>query len=587
MAGKQQFGRSAYYQSLILFAGIVCLFALAIFVSYSIGRDVLEDSFTESMHSLSLALGGNVAATLKSQEQKNLSAQEVMTRYGQLLHESSIYQKDSIIRRNVYQKLTAAMDEHLSCNPSILCLVLEDLNGNFYQRNAPKHASMSDIGMRIHEEIIKNDEFLHSNMGKAVWTYFGEGAVLLMRAVFDESRMTFCGHVAAVVSIDKTREVFLQVDNRKNGDFALVDPTGRVMYKTADIPDEIQFSALTILKKGSYYAQMYPMEYSNLKLLYFVNLHEKNERYFSLLEKCVLLLFVSLMIVFVFFRLTYFKSARSAGQILQRMNEIGNGCFTAAVKNNLPKNEMVMIARGLEQMAGRIELLVTQITKEEEAKRSSEQALLQTQYDLLRSQVNPHFLYNALESIYGISILNDEPQVGEIACRLAEYYRASLVPLDTFSTIERERNMLQNYVQLYQCIYPERLAVEWNIQEDCLSVRIPSLLLQPIVENAIVHGMENKPDICHISVAISMEKERIRAVICDDGKGISPVKIRELMAEDNGHRVGLHNVRERLKMVYGSDAELQIESEEKKYTRVILTFFREPKSEFIQWRERG
>ena len=587
MAGKQQLGRSAYYQSMILFAAIVCLFALAIFVSYSIGRDILEDSFTESMHSLSVALSGNVAATLKSQEQKNLSAQEVMMRYGQLLHESNIYQKDSRIHRNVYQKLTAAMDEQLSCNPSMLCLALEDLNGNFYQRNAPKHANMPDIGIRIHEEINKNDEFLHSNMGKAVWTYFDDEAVLLMRAVFDESTMTFCGHVAAVVSIDKTKEVFSEVNNHKNGDFALLDPTGRVMYKTAEIPKEIQLSASTIQRTGSYYAQIYPTEYSNLHLLYFVNLHEKNERYFSLLEKCVMLLFVSLMIVFVFFRLTYFKSARSAGQILRRMNEIGNGCFTATAQNNLPKNEMVMIAKGLDQMAGRIELLVTQITKEEEAKRCSEQALLQTQYDLLRSQVNPHFLYNVLESIHGISILNDEPQIGEIACRLAEYYRASLVPLDTFSTIEQERDMLQNYVQLYQCIYPERLAVEWNIQDDCLSVRIPSLLLQPIVENAIVHGMENKPDICHISVSINMEEERIRAVISDDGNGISPEKIRELMTEENGHRVGLHNVRERLKMVYGADAELRIESEEKKYTRVILVFFRKPKPEFIQWAERG
>ena len=143
-----------------------------------------------------------------------------------------------------------------------------------------------------------------------------------------------------------------------------------------------------------------------------------------------------------------------------------------------------------------------------------------------------------------------------------------------FYTLEQELSMLKNYICLYGEIYPDRLHVEYQIDPSLLQIQIPSLLLQPIVENALVHGMENKVGQCLIKIEIIKKGDMVYATIEDDGNGISAKRMMQLMKDDisPSGRVGLLNVRKRLRIVYGEHARLTIDSEEGKYTRVTVSF---------------
>jgi sensor histidine kinase YesM len=185
----------------------------------------------------------------------------------------------------------------------------------------------------------------------------------------------------------------------------------------------------------------------------------------------------------------------------------------------------------------------------------------------LRSQIKPHFLYNALNSI--AALCKEAPaQAEDVVIQLSEYLRGSFdfKTLDSLTTVKKETELLEAYLNIEKVRFGKRLNVEYDIDES-INIPIPSLILQPLVENAVRHGLMSS--VGGGTVKISIKKERADVVfsIEDDGIGMEPSQVKRLLVQapdENG--VGLWNINQRLRLIYGR--ELEVWSERESGTRV-------------------
>ncbi len=184
----------------------------------------------------------------------------------------------------------------------------------------------------------------------------------------------------------------------------------------------------------------------------------------------------------------------------------------------------------------------------------------------LRSQIKPHFLYNALNSIAALCL--DEPQKAEdLIIQLSEYIRNSFdfKKLDSLVTIEKEFELLKAYLNIEKARFGTRLNVEYDIDEN-LNILIPPLILQPLVENAVRHGLMSNLQGGTVKITIKKMDGTASFIVEDNGSGISRAKLEEILASNVETKgVGIWNINQRLKLLYGKG--IQFESREGAGTR--------------------
>jgi signal transduction histidine kinase len=189
------------------------------------------------------------------------------------------------------------------------------------------------------------------------------------------------------------------------------------------------------------------------------------------------------------------------------------------------------------------------------------------EFAFLRSQINPHFLYNALNSIAELCV--DAPRrAEELTLQLSHYLRSSFdfKQLDSLTTLHNELELVQAYVHIEQARFGARLRVEYDVDAN-LDTRIPPLIVQPLVENAIKHGLMSNLSGGNVIISVKEEPNAgIRIAVEDDGCGMSEHKLEEVLQPNAEKGVGLWNISRRIKLLYGRS--IRIESAEGKGTKV-------------------
>lgn len=194
---------------------------------------------------------------------------------------------------------------------------------------------------------------------------------------------------------------------------------------------------------------------------------------------------------------------------------------------------------------------------------------------ILRNQINPHFLYNTLESINMVAELKGAYEISDMIGDLGELLRLSL-KRSSISTVEEEIRYVQIYMSIRQIRSGNPIAGEYEVEEAIMAYRTLKLILQPLVENAIDHGLSGKQGRGTIRVRAKREGALLRFYVSDDGRGMSAGKLAEIqrrLTEDGAddHSIGLKNVHERIRLQYGNRYGIRICSEEGYGTTVQLT----------------
>ena len=180
-----------------------------------------------------------------------------------------------------------------------------------------------------------------------------------------------------------------------------------------------------------------------------------------------------------------------------------------------------------------------------------------------RSQINPHFLYNALAVISALAMREGGKQTMQAVKNLSSFYRISLNKGKQVLSIQEEVELLQSYLKIQQMRFRDSVQVEYEIAREVLTYRTIKLLLQPLVENAIHHARKEE-EVLHIAVRIQKEERDVVFQVTDDGCGIEAEKLIKLRSSlrrsEEGY--GLRNVANRVRLAYGEDYGVRIESQE-------------------------
>jgi two-component system LytT family sensor kinase len=194
---------------------------------------------------------------------------------------------------------------------------------------------------------------------------------------------------------------------------------------------------------------------------------------------------------------------------------------------------------------------------------------IQAELNFLRAQISPHFIYNALTAIESY-IRSDPERARELLVGFADFIRYSFRAHGPYSTLAEELRLVETYLELERARFGDRLEVTLRVAPEVLSVAMPCLTLQPLVENAVRHGIERAGGKGRISLIVQDSDTEALITVEDDGVGMDPERLREQLAGRMAEGVGLRNVDERFRRVFGPDFGLQVETEVGLGTRVVL-----------------
>lgn len=261
--------------------------------------------------------------------------------------------------------------------------------------------------------------------------------------------------------------------------------------------------------------------------------------------------------------------------ILEHMEKIGSGHLNAKMED-FQKKEFTQIASGLNAMMKKINMLIqrnislsTQLYREEAEKTNAMLLALQ-------SQMNPHFLYNTIECIKNIGICYDVKEVEELSSALSDVLRYSLRQ-DNVVKVEQEMECIKNFITIQTIRFENKYYIEYEVDERLLSYPILRLSLQPLVENAMKHGLEMKNGKCVLHIRVFERNQWIYMQVEDNGTGMKKEKVAELLTgkKEKSSSVGIANLQNRLRLFYGGRAVLNIESEEGKGTIMTICIKRD------------
>ncbi len=281
--------------------------------------------------------------------------------------------------------------------------------------------------------------------------------------------------------------------------------------------------------------------------------------------------FIFLVIALIFIMLSFYISStfskwftKPIRNMASQMQKVEQGDLTVRVKVE-SEDEIGHLGESFNVMTEQIGSLVDRIVVEQEEKRNYE-------LNALRSQINPHFLYNTLDSIIWMAECDKKEEVVEMTSALSKMLRASINTQKSGVTLGLEIQNAVNYLKIQKYRYSNKLDYEIQVEDRLLSKKAAHLVLQPLVENSIYHGIKNKKGPGKITIKAFEEDGMLNIQVIDDGIGMTKERIEEVLEWEgtNPYGIGIANIGRRISLIYGEDYGLEIDSVPDRGTTITI-----------------
>lgn len=298
----------------------------------------------------------------------------------------------------------------------------------------------------------------------------------------------------------------------------------------------------------------------------------------ELLKLGIWLLPLITMLLLLFAHLFSKRITKPINELTQAAHELSLGRFDLEVEVN-SNDEISFLAKMFDKMRININNYLSEIKQKAQLENELQQSKLllqESQLRSLQSQINPHFLYNTLDMLSKKAYIEDAEETSDLLVNVAELLRYNLNKLENSASLFEEVQVLNQYMNIQNTRFIDRLQFHLDIDESCLDVQIPRLTLQPIVENAIIHAVEPVEDGGSIWFRIIEELDHVRIEIEDDGPGMTEEKVQQMLqlkkTKSEGHftGIGISNVVKRLSLFYNNHDVFDIESKVGIGTKIIL-----------------
>lgn len=286
--------------------------------------------------------------------------------------------------------------------------------------------------------------------------------------------------------------------------------------------------------------------------------------------------FVMSVSILIAIGLIFFFSRLLSGRFItlnNRIDQVAKGDFAAPIVIH-GNDEIGQLSRQVDRMVKNILSLMNEVEQAQRENFELEKRQQEIRFKMLASQINPHFLFNTLESLRMKSLMKGDRDIAEIIKKLGKLIRYSISVTGEMVTLQSEIEFVQHYLDIQKFRYGERLSYKLDIDPLSKHVLIHPLIIQPIVENAVIHGLQDKVGGGTVIIRTKVIDSYLHVVVQDDGIGIPADRLRRIqkslqhLDENNGNRIGLINVNHRLIISSGAESSLNIESKENKGTMV-------------------
>ncbi len=360
------------------------------------------------------------------------------------------------------------------------------------------------------------------------------------------------------------------------------DPSSQDMELELEDLDREEGFSIKSLNGKKYFLSYSTSNYTNWT---YVNVIGYNEA-FNQVERMrilILLVFVGVFVIGSIISVLLAKSiTKPIMDLTMRMKRVETGDFSEVkIDEDIQKreDEIGMLQKDFELMISRINTLIDENFKKQIV-------IKDTNFKALQAQINPHFLYNTLESINWLAKANHQEEIATMVKALGKLLRNAVNTDELIISVQEELELLDAYISIQKYRYEERLIYRNRVDRSFYSIDIPKLTLQPLVENAIVHSMENMLEPCEISIYAQKNEGEIIICVEDNGLGIHEDIVKKLRNNEplesrKGMGIGLQNIDDRLKMTFGSEYGLFITSEIGQGTRIEIRIPEERKKDHV------
>ncbi len=496
--------------------------------------------------------------------------------------QTSIIDSNSVLERN--RIISDALFNILINDTNIMSVIFCDENTFFRESNSGSVYS-------VYVNLFNSEEWLTKlKESNGEFIYFENGGEAVKVINYDKPYISFVRNINKIsdykpmgtlmINITKnslSNKLFSKPEEAEH-EMLILNAYGDIIIQSSNSTSiSEQLSKNAVLKKSEFQIVETPngsMAVSSLKSQfadwYIVSVTPLNYKKNLNSSYYTILLIIAILVIAIIFISQLFISniiIKPLANLVKHMRLAEKGNFLPIkIGHTNIEDEIIELQTFFNIMITSIDELTKNIKLEEQLKRRNELSLLQ-------AQIKPHFLYNALDAISALSLINDNETAYKLTQALSGFYRTSLSVGKDFVTVEKEIECIKNYATVLNIRYKDKINIKYNISENILKLKMLKLLLQPIIENCVYHGIRNKHGVGNITITGFREDNMIIFIIEDDGVGITQDRIDNILtgksrSESNGF--GIYNLIEKLTIFNENDNSLQITSEVFRGTTVTI-----------------
>jgi two-component system sensor histidine kinase YesM len=551
-------------------------------MSYDISAGAMESKAVEYTHDMLSIIRYRLIDLLKGIE---YISQDLM--YNDSIYQTVIKKSFSTDRIYLYEQhklVTGELKKVLLARDEIKSALILSFNGSTY----PADNNKDKLSITEQVDVVDMLAKARQMRGRPQW-YVNriegmENNVFLLRLVSNRENYTEAGLMILGVNKDYLTEAFKNLESDYVQNLAVIDSEGMVVFSSS--PD----AAKTIMDLGFHgTGEGYEFDRDNRVMKAYLSIDHPDWRIatyvpydriydeiYSLRRRIILVCVIVFLAISVIGWLVARDIINPISSLVKQMRRLQAGETKALVEIDR-QDEFGYLGQVYNKMVNDMDLLMNNIYREQITRKEAELKALQ-------SQMNPHFLFNTLESINWMAQMRDIPEISETVTNLSSLIEAGIGRDSKLISLQEEFSYIDQYIYIIKRRLGERLEFRCDMEDSVMQVQIPRLLVQPVVENAVYHGIERVRRNGIIELTARAKDNRLVITVYDNGAGISAEDLERLkerlamndddyfrMIGEKGKSVGIENVNRRIKLFYGQEYGLNIESEEGQYTKMTMT----------------
>lgn len=358
-----------------------------------------------------------------------------------------------------------------------------------------------------------------------------------------------------------------------NNQFIILDQHNTVIFSSTEVLENRTFAEAVVNQAGVHYLETKEIlvsdyiENLNWRILFLFPYYEVEQKMDNVLKQAVpYVITICLFAVMMSYAMSYILMQRLK-RFIRKMSKVKEGHLeiTDYIEG---RDEIAIIDSQFNMMVSRLQEVIQENYIQGLQKKKAELTALQ-------NQINPHFLFNTLESINSMATIIEAKEISAVSQSLGEILRYSITISDELVKLSEEIKHIENYVNIQNVRFDNRFKLEIEVEDTLRSSKLMKLILQPIVENAILHAYRGKRGVGIMKVEAEAVRSNLLITVSDDGKGMAQEQLDQLNAriiarEPEGKSIGLKNVHSRIQLAFGEQYGLKIESTVDVGTKVLI-----------------